>query len=82
MHLESNPDRWLRLKYHAEYYKTRDLIARYVGADPEDVVLIENASSGVNAVLRSQKFEKGDKILYLSFEYGKNEWEKRVMLKG
>lgn len=42
-------------------------MAAYVGVDPEDLVFVENASSGVNAVLRSLQpiLKPGAKILIL-----------------
>ena len=38
---------------------TRRELAGYIAADADDVVLVENASGGVNAVLRSLKLERG-----------------------
>lgn len=45
-------------------------LSKYIGADESDIVILENASAAVNSVLRSQQFQKGDKLLYLSIEYG------------
>ena len=45
------------LLFEGEYQRllgeTRAELARYVSANPDDVVFVENASAGVNAVLRS-----------------------------
>jgi isopenicillin-N epimerase len=49
--------------------RTIEKISQYINSDKEDVVLIENASSGFNAVLRSFRFEKGDKVLVTSIGY-------------
>jgi hypothetical protein len=48
----------------------RQRLADYINADVDDVVLIENASAGVNGVLRSWPWRAGDKVLYFSTAYG------------
>jgi len=44
-------------------------LARFVGARPEDLVFVPNATTGVNAVLRSFPFEPGDELLTTDHEY-------------
>jgi selenocysteine lyase/cysteine desulfurase len=38
--------------------------------DEEEVVLVENASSGVNGLLRSLPLKKGDRVLVFNTAYG------------
>lgn len=45
--------------------------AEYVGCDAQDLVLIENATSGINIILKSLKLTPADSILTLSLGYGK-----------
>jgi histidinol-phosphate/aromatic aminotransferase/cobyric acid decarboxylase-like protein len=45
-------------------------LANYVSADPADVVFIENASEGVNTIIRSMRVPRGKKLLYLNTAYG------------
>ena len=45
-------------------------LAHYVGAHPADVVFIENASEGVNTVLRSMRVPPNKKLLFLNTAYG------------
>jgi hypothetical protein len=45
-------------------------LAHYVGADPADVVFIENASEGVNTIIRSIHVPAGKKLLFLNTAYG------------
>lgn len=40
-----------------------------INANKNDVVLVENASGGVNAILRSLLFQKGDKVLHTNVAY-------------
>jgi selenocysteine lyase/cysteine desulfurase len=71
-HVELNPDQWFRYEVYDEMNTVRAQVANYVGADPEDVVFVENASHGVNSVLRSIQinFKTGGKILILDIAYG------------
>lgn len=69
---ERNPDRWLG-EYRPIVAEARGLIAEQIKArGPEDVVMVENASTGVNTVLRHLEppLAQGDKVLYLSCAYG------------
>ncbi|HEY1504564.1 MAG TPA: aminotransferase class V-fold PLP-dependent enzyme [Stellaceae bacterium] len=44
-------------------------VAKAIGADTKDVVFVENATTGLNAVLRSLDFEPRDEILITSLSY-------------
>jgi selenocysteine lyase/cysteine desulfurase len=68
--MESSPRNFITHVYPAARKVVLQKLAKYIGADENDVVLIENASSAVNSVLRSQKWNRGDKILFLLIEYG------------
>ena len=45
-------------------------MADYVKCQPQDLFLIENASAGINTILRSLSFTPEDKIMTLSLGYG------------
>ncbi len=47
----------------------RTALAAFVGAEAEDLVFVTNATSGVNAVVRSLRFEPGDELLVTDHEY-------------
>jgi isopenicillin-N epimerase len=47
-----------------------DEVGRFLGADGKDLVFVDNATSGVNAVLRSFDFRQGDELLILDHAYG------------
>jgi isopenicillin-N epimerase len=67
--IERNPTRFLAFELEAELRKAAAAVARAVGARPEDMVFVENATTGLNAVLRSLDFEPGDEILITSLTY-------------
>ena len=67
--VECNPDRWFRLTLPPQYLKSCEAVANFVHAAPQEVVLVENATSAVNTVLRSLKLGAGDGILVTSLTY-------------
>ena len=67
---EYNPDRWLRIEVQHEMEKVRKRLSQYVNCDPDDLVLLDNASAGINSILRSLKFQSNETILYYNIEYG------------
>jgi selenocysteine lyase/cysteine desulfurase len=49
---------------------SRKALAKYLNAPSETIVLVSNATTGVNTVLRGLVFEPGDLVLYTSSIYG------------
>ncbi len=47
-----------------------DRVGAFVGAQGDDLVFVDNVTTGVNAVLRSFPFESGDHILMTDLAYG------------
>lgn len=47
----------------------RAAVGDFAGADPEDLAFVPNATTGVNAVLRSLRFEPGDELLTTDHAY-------------
>jgi isopenicillin-N epimerase len=45
-------------------------VAKFVGARADDLVFVDNATTGVNAVLRSLTFAPGDEIVVTDHTYG------------
>jgi len=69
--MEANTDKWFRYTLQPILNQVTGRIASYVGANnASDVVLVENASNAVNAILRSLQFQPGEKMLYLNTAYG------------
>ncbi|ORY56810.1 pyridoxal phosphate-dependent transferase [Leucosporidium creatinivorum] len=65
---EAAPDRFMRLEYMEQLKDARRRLAEFVHCDTDDLVVVNNATTGVNDVLRSltNSWEKGDKLLYYS----------------
>jgi len=47
----------------------RSDVAAFVGSDPDDLVFVPNATTGVNTVLRSLDFDSDDELLTTNHEY-------------
>lgn len=66
---ESCPEVWFRETYFKYVNQARERIAELIRAPLDDVVLVENASTAVNAILRSFPFHAGDVVLVFSSAY-------------
>lgn len=49
--------------------KSREALGQFLHCSPNDLAFVSNATSGVNTVLRSLHFEKGDEILVPNHAY-------------
>ena len=67
--LEKDPVKFFEHIAPKALIESRKAIANLVNCDYEDLALIENATSGVNIILRSLKFEEGDEIIVPNHAY-------------
>src|SRR5215212_160096 len=67
--LEAQPVQFLARDLPRLLAVAREELGAFVGADPDDLAFITNATGGVNAVLRSLRFEPGDELLTDDHEY-------------
>jgi isopenicillin-N epimerase len=67
--LEANPVRFLVRELFDRVDAARAALARFVGADPEGLAFVPNATTGVNAVVRALTFERGDELLVTNHGY-------------
>jgi isopenicillin-N epimerase len=68
--MEAQPVRFFGREAPAALRAAAVRLAAFVGARGDDLVFVENATAGCNAVLRSLDFAPGDEILVLSHGYG------------
>src|SRR5262245_35911887 len=67
--LEREPVRFLGRELGGLLDEARGTLAEFVGADPDELAFVPNATTGVNAVLRSLRFEPGDELLTTDHAY-------------
>src|SRR5437899_12174833 len=68
--MEANPDLFLRDILPGKLREAAAELARFIRARPDDVVFVDNATAGVNAVLRGLEFRAPNEILASSHTYG------------
>jgi isopenicillin-N epimerase len=69
LQLESEPVRFMVRELEPLLDEARAVLAEFVGADPESIAFVPNATAGVNAVLRSLDLDRHDELLVSSHEY-------------
>jgi isopenicillin-N epimerase len=66
---EANPDRFVRRVLPGALRAAAARLARFLHAREQELAFVENATSGVNAVLRSLELRRGDEILATTHTY-------------
>lgn len=66
--LEEEPVRFMA-QLDDRLAEARSRLAAFLGADPEGLVFVPNATTGVSTVLTSLRFEPGDELLATDHEY-------------
>ena len=67
--MEAEPVRFLGRELDDRLDAARARLGAFVGADPDDLAFVSNATGGVNAVLRSLRFAPGDELLTTDHAY-------------
>jgi isopenicillin-N epimerase len=67
--LETEPVRFLSGDLPGLLEETRVAVGGFLGADPDGLAFVTNATTGVNTVLQSLRFEPGDELLTNDHEY-------------
>jgi isopenicillin-N epimerase len=67
--LERQPVRFLIDEFEAMWDDARRTLAQFVRADADDLVFVPNATTGVNTILRSLEFKRGDELLTTDHAY-------------
>ncbi len=67
--LEAQPVRFMGAVLPGALREAADRLAAFVGCAPRRLALVENATSGVNAVLRSLPWQPGDEVVVANHAY-------------
>ncbi|EXJ72926.1 uncharacterized protein A1O5_04075 [Cladophialophora psammophila CBS 110553] len=67
---EAAPDKFLRYQYIDLLDKSRERIAKLLNVPTDECVFVQNATSGVNTVLRNLQYKERDCIIYFDTIYG------------
>jgi len=67
--MEREPIKFFVRDLEALLDEARAELARFLGADWQDLVFVPNATAGVNTVLRSLDFKRADQLLVTNHEY-------------
>jgi isopenicillin-N epimerase len=68
--LEREPTSFFTRGYEEAIWDARAALAGFIGARTEDLVFVPNATSALNAVLRSLRIRQNEEILTTKHEYG------------
>lgn len=66
----ASPDTYILTQQPKEYVELLKAVALVLNCPYKNLAFVENATSGVNTVLRSYPFKKGDKVALTSIAYG------------
>jgi isopenicillin-N epimerase len=67
--MEAEPAQFLWRRYEERLEPSRREVAKLVGVDAKDLVFITNATTAINAVIRSAGLRPGDRVLTTSHDY-------------
>lgn len=69
LRLESQPVRFMSRELPQRLADAGATLAGFLGAEPDDLAFVENATAGCNAVLRSLRLNPGDEVLVTDHNY-------------
>lgn len=67
---EAEPMDFLARRLEGRLAEVRARLGRFVGAPPDDLALVENATAAMNVVVASTPLAAGDEVLLTDHEYG------------
>ncbi|XP_062613834.1 uncharacterized protein LOC134275583 [Saccostrea cucullata] len=67
--MNDNPDVFYRRTLIQLFGASIDAASKFLGADPKNLVFVQNATTGVNSVLKAFPWQKGDEILATVYTY-------------
>ncbi len=78
--LEANPQRFLTRDREPLLHSAIQHLAEFVGAQPDHIIPVDNATFGMNLVANSLPLQANDEVLLTTHEYGavKRLWQQRT----
>lgn len=70
LELERQPVEFLARRFDDLLCAARQALGAHVGANPDDLVYVPNATTGLNIIARSLPLQPGDEVLSTNHEYG------------
>src|SRR4026209_1936831 len=67
--MEAEPVRFFSYELEPALDRARAVLGALVGADPDDLAFIPNATAGTNTILRSLRLDRGDELLTTDHAY-------------
>ena len=67
--MERQPVEFFVRRLGAAYDEARAVVARFLGGEADNLAWVPNATSGINAILRSMDLRPGDELLTTDHEY-------------
>ncbi|ELU05271.1 hypothetical protein CAPTEDRAFT_225673 [Capitella teleta] len=67
--VESHPDLFFRVNLEPFWMDNIRAISKVLGANPDNLVFVNNTTTGINAVMRSVALSPGDEILCYTWQY-------------
>ncbi len=68
--LAAQPVEFLGRRLYGLLSEAREALAAYLGAQPDNIVFVPNATHGMNIVARSLHLKPGDEVVLTNHEYG------------
>jgi isopenicillin-N epimerase len=68
--MEANPQRFLARELEGEMACVADCLAEFLGCAGDDLILLDNATHGMNVVAQTIPLKAGDEVLVTTHEYG------------
>ncbi|KAG6373351.1 pyridoxal phosphate-dependent transferase [Boletus reticuloceps] len=68
--VESNPDKFLRIDYIHYWNRVRERVAKLIGVETDECVIVNNTSHGLATILRNLILKEGDILIGATTTYG------------
>ncbi|XP_046367395.2 hercynylcysteine sulfoxide lyase-like [Haliotis rufescens] len=67
--IERHPDDWYRRSVYKYWHESQKAVADFMHCDPQDLVCVQNATTGLNTVLKCCPYKPGDILMYTTLTF-------------